>query len=108
MALFPMATGGGTKETIFITTVSDGGWDIRDAELTRYNSVYTTDDSFPIATINRSNATTLKITPHQNVTIAYALNKSTSQTVTYTEETVTAETTKTYTIASRSFFKIYK
>ena len=76
-----MATGGGTPEIVFITTASDGGWDVRDSDLTKYFNSYVSDSSFSLATIERPNQTTLRITPHQNATIAYALNISTSRTV---------------------------
>ena len=97
---------------VYVTTNSNGSWDIRDKSITKNFTSYVSDSSFSIATIERLNTTTLRITPHQNVTIAYALKIGTTQTVTYTEESVTAEQTKSYTLGTtgptdKSFFKIY-
>ena len=110
MALYPCRTAGQSGPqggTLFITTISDGGWDIRNDDLTMYLTNYISESSFPLATVYRTNATTLRITPHQDVTIAYALNKSSQGAATYTEEAVAAETTKQYTVGNRSFFKVY-
>lgn len=110
MALYPCRTAGQSGPQggiLFITTVSDGGWDLRNDDLTVYMTNYAQVDSYPIASVYRVNASTLRIIPHKNVTIEYALNKSSQGDVTYSEETVNAEVTKQYTIGNRSFFKVY-
>lgn len=99
--------GGGSSSNLNIVADSSGIWDMIEGDTAVHRNSYNALTTFTKCTVNRTNATSLIITPTETCTILYAIKVSTGN-VTFSESAGVTGVAQTFNVSQGTSVFIVK